>query len=71
MQQKIAAMDSEMQEMGRLPPDVETESEADSEREPGMQVDSRSKRPLDKDSSSTVILRRKKTLERPAQAQRK
>jgi hypothetical protein len=71
LQQKIAAIDLEMQEMGRLPPDVDTESEADSEREDGMQVDARSKRPLDKDGSSTVILRRKKTLERPAQAQRK
>ena len=68
---KMQAMDLELQEMGRLPPDVDTESEADSEREDGMQVDARSKRPLDKDGSSTVILRRKKTLERPAQAQRK
>jgi hypothetical protein len=75
LQAKLHAMDLELQEMGKLPPDMETESEAESEKEKGedadMQGDTRSKRPLEEENNSFVTLRRKKTLERPARTQRK
>ena len=71
LQRKINAMDLELQEMGKLPPEVESESEVESGEESDMLVDARSKRPLEKDSSSTVTLRRTRALDRPARAQRR
>ena len=71
LQSKVDAMSLELQEMSRLQPGGETDSEEESEREgEAMQVDARGKRPLEGENSSMVTLRRSKTLERPARTQR-
>ena len=72
LQSKVNAMNLELQEMGRLPPGVETESEEESEKEAeGMEVDGKSKRPLEEECSNIVTLRRSKMLERPARTPRR
>lgn len=72
LQSKVNAMNLELQEMGRLPPGVESESEEESEKEAeGMEVDGKSKRPLEEECSNIVTLRRSKMLERPARTPRR